>query len=193
MKLCVFCGASPGNSEEFTIQAKALGKELVSRDIGLVYGGGTVGLMGTLALTVHEAGGSVTGIIPEALKPREISGPGVGEVIVVQDMHTRKANMAELSNGFIAMPGGFGTFEELFEVITWAQLGIHNKPIGCLNVNDYFGPLQSLIENGISSGFIKENMRDLVIFESDPKQLVDRLLSHKPPESMIKWLTEKES
>lgn len=145
--------------------------------------------MGEISRTVHNNGGKVTGVIPSALCKREISGENIGEVIEVEDMHTRKAIMAERSQAFIAMPGGFGTFEELFEVITWAQLGIHDKPIGCLNINGYFDAFVSLVDNAINSGFIGESMRGLVIVESDPKTLVERILVHKQPGPEIVWLS----
>mmetsp|Transcript_74604 Transcript_74604/g.112412 ORF Transcript_74604/g.112412 Transcript_74604/m.112412 type:complete len:194 (+) Transcript_74604:3-584(+) len=185
--ICVFCGSSSGNDPVYTQKANELGKEFVKRNIGLVYGGGTVGLMGEISNTINNGGGKVTGVIPSALCKREISGENIGEVIIVKDMHTRKALMAEKSQAFIAMPGGFGTFEELFEVITWAQLGIHKKPIGCLNVKGYYDPFVVMVDNAINSGFISESMRDLVIVESEPVALLDKIIAHKPPESKIVW------
>ncbi len=144
--ICVFCGSSTGSKDVYRLAAETLGRELVSRGIRLVYGAGSVGLMGVLARTVHDRGGDVLGIIPEPLTTREMAGDSIGETIVVQTMHERKALMNEHSDAFIAMPGGFGTMDELFEAITWGQLGIHRKPIGLLNINRFFDPVLQWID-----------------------------------------------
>ncbi|WVZ69101.1 hypothetical protein U9M48_017939 [Paspalum notatum var. saurae] len=147
-RICVFCGSNPGNRAVFGDAALDLGKELVARGIDLVYGGGSVGLMGLIAQTVLDGGCSVLGVIPRALMPLEISGASVGKVKVVSDMHERKAEMARQSDAFIALPGGYGTMEELLEMITWSQLGIHDKPVGLLNVDGYYDPLLMLFDKG---------------------------------------------
>jgi len=185
--ICVFCGSQPGKDEAYAEAATTLGKHMAANGIGLVYGGGTVGLMGIIARTVDAEGGPVLGVIPRALSKREISGEGVGTVVEVDDMHTRKAKMAEAADAFIAMPGGFGTFEELFEVITWQQLGIHSKPIGCLSVNGYYEPLGALIAHAVKSGFIHERFLDLVVIDADPANLVKRLQEQRLPEAVITW------
>eukprot|EP00010_Vexillifera_abyssalis_P002865 CAMPEP_0201552110 /NCGR_PEP_ID=MMETSP0173_2-20130828/14125_1 /ASSEMBLY_ACC=CAM_ASM_000268 /TAXON_ID=218659 /ORGANISM="Vexillifera sp., Strain DIVA3 564/2" /LENGTH=160 /DNA_ID=CAMNT_0047962535 /DNA_START=136 /DNA_END=615 /DNA_ORIENTATION=- len=160
---------------------------MVKRNLSLVYGGGTIGLMGAVAHGVHDNGGKVKGIIPKSLAPREVSGLSIGEVVIVDTMHERKHLMAQDANAFVALPGGFGTLEELFEVITWQQLGIHTKPIGLLNVNDYYTPLLQFIESAIKSGFIGEKYRDCVISATTPEKLIEKLLAHKPPKSDIQW------
>lgn len=192
-RICVYCGASQGTRPDYLNAAAALGTELARRRIGLVYGGGSVGMMGAVAHAVVNAGGAVHGVIPAALKPKEISGGAVGHLEVVDSMHTRKARMAELSDGFIAMPGGFGTFEELFETITWSQLGIHAKPIGLLNVAGYFDPLCRMIEVAIAEGFIRLSYADLLVVSADPAELLDRLSTHRPPESLVQWVTKEET
>ncbi len=153
-RICVFCGSRPGGRDEYVDQARRLGELLTSRDIGLVYGGASVGLMGAVADAVLNAGGEVIGVIPEALAVKELAHQQVGDLRVVGSMHERKALMAELSDAFIALPGGFGTFEELFEMVTWAQLGMHRKPFGILNVAGFFDGLLALVDHAIEEGFI---------------------------------------
>jgi uncharacterized protein (TIGR00730 family) len=188
-RICVYCGASQGARPEYIEAAQALGAELARRSIGLIYGGGSVGMMGTIARSVHEGGGSVYGVIPQPLTPKELSGAPIGELEIVDTMHTRKARMAELADGFIAMPGGFGTLEELFETITWSQLGIHAKPIGLLNVAGYYDPLCQMIKLAIAEGFIRPAYTDLLVVSPEPIDLLDRLANHQPPRSIVQWVT----
>ena len=185
-RLCVFLGASHGRRPDYTEAAEMIGCLLARRGIGLVYGGGNVGLMGRLATAALEAGGEVIGVIPESLMGREVSGTriedlGATRLEIVDSMHTRKARMAELSDGFIALPGGYGTFEELFEILTWAQLGFHRKPIGILNTQGYFSPLIHLIDHSLEEGFIRPENRALVIDDTDPERLIQRLLETAIP------------
>ena len=185
-RLCVFLAASHGHRAPYGEAAEAVGRSLARRGIGLVYGGGNVGLMGRMAAAALEAGGEVIGVIPEALLGREVAGIpiedlGATRLEVVDSMHTRKARMAELSDGFLALPGGYGTYEELFEVVTWAQLGFHHKPIGLLNVEGYYDPLIALINHTLDEGFIRPRNRDLVIDERDVETLIDRIVAHVQP------------
>ncbi len=191
-RLCVYCGSSNGVRSTYLAAAQALGAELARRGIGLVYGGGSLGMMGAVARAVLEQGGSVVGVIPAPLAPKEISGPPLGKLEVVDSMHARKARMAELADGFIALPGGFGTLEELFETITWAQLGIHNKPIGLLNPAGYFDPLCRLVDHAVEQGFIRAEYRDLWVVDSDPGRLLDRLEVHRPPKPAVRWIRPEE-
>lgn len=176
-KICVFTGSRHGSRAEYTSAAKQLGRELVARDYGLVYGGGNVGLMTVIADTVLELNGHVTGVIPDSLVGREVAHRGLTELRVVQSMHERKAVMAELSDGFIAMPGGIGTMEEFFEVLSWAQLGLHEKPCALLNVGGYYDPLVQFMDHAVGEDFIKSKHRALLIVESDPAKLLDRFES----------------
>lgn len=185
-RLCVFLAASHGHRAGYGEAAEAVGRSLARRGMGLVYGGGNVGLMGRMAAAALEAGGEVIGVIPEALLGREVAGIpiedlGATRLEVVDSMHTRKARMAELSDGFLALPGGYGTYEELFEVVTWAQLGFHHKPIGLLNVEGYYDPLIALINHTLEEGFIRARNRDLVIDDTDVEALIDRILAHVQP------------
>jgi uncharacterized protein (TIGR00730 family) len=175
----------------FQEAAARLGGELVTRGLGLVFGGGSVGLMGVIADAVLDRGGEVIGVIPQALATKELLHLRVSDMRRVRDMHERKAVMAELADAFIALPGGFGTFEELFEVITWAQLGFHQKNIGLLNVDGYFGPLVTLVDHAIQSGFIKPAHRDLIFAERDPTTLLDKLQTHRLP-PVRRWLGPEE-
>lgn len=174
-RVCVFCGSRPGSDPRFHAAAVETGRELVRRGESLVYGGGSVGLMGVIADAVLEAHGEVIGVIPHALATKELLHPRVADMRLVVDMHARKALMAQLSDAFIAMPGGYGTFEELFEIITWRQLGLHAKPIGLLNVAGFFDPLVSLVDHAIESGFIRGAHRELIVVETTPAALLDRL------------------
>jgi uncharacterized protein (TIGR00730 family) len=191
-RVCVFCGSNPGTRPAYSITARALGAALVRRGLGLVYGGGGVGLMGILADTVLEAGGEVIGVIPEALVAREVAHHGLTELRVVGSMHERKALMAELADAFIALPGGFGTFEELCEAITWMQLGLHRKACSVLDVEDYYAPLLALFDHATAEGFVRPEHRALVIAESDPDRLLDRLEAFRPP-ALEKWLEREET
>ncbi|QDT23711.1 TIGR00730 family Rossman fold protein [Gimesia chilikensis] len=179
--ICVFCGSKSGSDPQYHESAQELGRLLAERNITLVYGGGSVGLMGIIADAVLAAGGKVIGVIPRQLATRELLHPGVEEMHVVEDMHTRKAKMAEFSDAFIAMPGGFGTLEELFEVVSWVQLGIYLKPIGLLNTSGFYDPLLNLVEHCIDTEFIKPKYRDLIIADETPATLVDHLEKHQLP------------
>lgn len=179
--ICVFCGSKSGSDPQYHESAQELGRLLAERNITLVYGGGSVGLMGIIADAVLAAGGKVIGVIPRQLATRELLHPGVEEMHVVEDMHTRKAKMAEFSDAFIAMPGGFGTLEELFEVVSWVQLGIYLKAIGLLNTSGFYDPLLNLVEHCIDTEFIKPKYRDLIIADETPATLVDHLEKHQLP------------
>ena len=192
-RVCVYCGASQGSRPDYINAASALGSEIARRGLGLVYGGGSLGMMGAVARATRDAGGDVHGVIPEGLKPKEISGAAIGHLEVVDTMHTRKARMAELASAFIAMPGGFGTFEELFETITWSQLGIHAKPIGLLNVAGYYDPICRMIEVAIAEGFVRPSYADLLVVSADPAELLDLLTTHRPPESIVQWMKKEET
>jgi uncharacterized protein (TIGR00730 family) len=173
--IAVYCGASFGADPVYADAARALAQVLVAHNIGLVYGGGKVGLMGTIADEVLRLGGEATGVIPRALVEREVGHAGLTRLFVVKDMHERKAMMAELSDGFIAMPGGMGTLEELFEMLTWSQLGIHAKPVGLLNVNGFYDGLVSFVGHLRTEGFVRAEHAGLMIVESTPEAIVRRL------------------
>lgn len=179
-RLCVFCGSNSGNRDVFSDAAIQLGNELVKRNIDLVYGGGSVGLMGLISQRVYDGGCHVLGIIPKALMPLEISGETVGEVRIVSDMHERKAAMAQEADAFVALPGGYGTMEELLEMITWAQLGIHKKPVGLLNVDGYYNSLLALFDNGVQEGFIKPGARNIVVSAPSAKELMMKMEHYTP-------------
>lgn len=186
-RICVFCGSSPGRLPDYERMATELGDQLVRHGYGLVYGGGQVGLMGTIARRVLDLGGEVIGVIPQTLTEREVAFEDVTQLHVVSSMHERKAMMNELSAAFVAMPGGFGTMEELFEVITWAQLGIHSKPFGLLDVAGFFEPLLAFLDHATSEGFIRPEYRAMVTSSSDPAELLDRLADWTAP-GPIRWL-----
>jgi uncharacterized protein (TIGR00730 family) len=190
-RVTVFCGSRIGVDPRYRELARALGRLLVQRGCGLVFGGGSVGLMGVVSDAVLEAGGEVIGVIPRSLATKELLHTGVPDMRVVDSMHDRKALMAELSDAFIALPGGFGTFEELFEVITWAQLGIHSKSVGLLNVGGFFDPLVRLIDHAIQEQFIKPQHRGLIVVEERPDVLLEQLERHRPPE-VRKWMSPEE-
>ena len=171
-KICVYCGSSRGEDSVYAKAAEALGKEIAYNNNTLVYGGAKIGLMGILANTVLAEGGSVIGVMPDNLADLEIAHDGLSELFLCQDMHARKKKMSELSDGFIAMPGGLGTLDEFFEIWTWAQLGIHSKPIGIFNVDSYFDPMIFFIEKAISAGFIKPGHTSSLIIEDQAKNLV---------------------
>ena len=173
-KICVFTGSRHGVRPEYTELAKQLGRELVARDFGLVYGGGNVGLMAVIANAVLESNGHVTGVIPNSLVSREVAHFGLSDLRVVDSMHERKALMAELSDGFIAMPGGIGTMEEFFEVLSWAQLGIHEKPCALLNICGYYDALIRFLDQAVAADFIKPKHRALLMVEGEPAKLLDR-------------------
>jgi len=174
-RVCVFCGSSAGNRPEYREAAEQLARELTRRHVGLVFGGGGVGLMGIVADAVLAAGGHVIGVIPHALVAREVGHKVLPDLRIVNSMHERKAMMAELSDAFIAMPGGFGTFEEFCEVVTWTQLGLHRKRCGLLNVSSFYDSLLSLFDRAVADGFLKPSNRDLVIASDNPAALLDGL------------------
>ena len=186
-RVCVFCGSSFGARDAYATVARALGAALVERGLGLVYGGASVGLMGTIADAVLAEGGEVIGVIPQALVDKEVAHGWLTDLRVVPSMHARKATMADLADGFIALPGGFGTLEELFEVLTWAQLGMHAKPCALLDVDGYFDGLLRFIDHGIDQGFIRPEHRSLILVDRSPDALLDRLAAYQPP-SLMKWL-----
>ena len=173
-QICVFTGSRHGAMPAYADAAKQLARCLVERGFGLVYGGGNVGLMNVIADAALELGGHVTGVIPDSLVSKEVAHLGLSDLRVVQSMHERKALMAELSNGFIAMPGGIGTMEELFEVLSWAQLGLHEKPCGLLNVAGYYNPLVEFLDRAVTQDFLKPKHRALLLVESEPAILLDR-------------------
>ena len=180
-RICVFCGSSPGARPEYTQAARRLGQTLVNRDMGLVYGGGRVGVMGAVANAVLEAGGDVTGVIPAGLFDAEVAFEGLSDLQVVPSMHERKALMMELSHAFIALPGGLGTFEEFLEVLTWAQLGLHQKPCGLLNVCQYFGWLMSFLDHAVGEQFIQSAHRSMLLVDESPDALLDKFEGYQPP------------
>lgn len=192
-RVCIFCGSSHGARETYDAAAAEMGRALVRRGLGLVFGGGCVGLMGTLADAVIEAGGEAIGVIPEALVAKELAHNGLTELRVVGSMHERKALMAELADGFIALPGGYGTLEEFCEVVTWVQLGLHQKPCGLLNVEDYYGPLLELFDRATTEEFIRPVHRSLVLVEKDPERLLDLLAQYQPPAPEKKWIERDET
>ena len=190
--VCVFCGSSSGKGVNHLKAAQQLGKLLAADNIDLVYGGGNVGIMGEIANTVLQFNGKVTGVIPEDLVIRECALHDVTDLRIVRSMHERKALMSELSDGFIAMSGGIGTLEELFEIWTWTQLGIHSKPIGILNVDNYFDKLIEFINEAVENEFVMKKYLDMVIFDSDPENLLFKMKEFKPVE-VRKWTDSKNS
>jgi hypothetical protein len=190
-RLCVFCGSSTGNRPEYGAAAETLGDILVQRGIELVYGGGKIGLMGILADRVLERGGRVIGVIPESLMAYEVGHRGLTELRIVGSMHERKAMMSDLSDGFIALPGGFGTIEEFCEVVTWSQLGIQSKPCGLLNVESYFDPLLDLFDHAMREEFVHKENRRLVLDDKGPVRLLEKMAAFKP-EPVPKWIGRDE-
>jgi uncharacterized protein (TIGR00730 family) len=192
-RLCVFCGSSPGASPAYGDAAEELGRLLVTEGIGLVYGGGKVGLMGRLADAVLAEGGEVTGVMPEALVAKEIGHPGLDDLRVVGSMHERKALMADLSDGFVALPGGLGTVEELFEVYTWSQLGLHLKPCALLDVEGYYEGIATFLSHAVEERFLREDHREMLIVEGDPRTLIERLRRFEPAAVVPKWIDREET
>ncbi|MBK7704285.1 MAG: TIGR00730 family Rossman fold protein [Acidobacteria bacterium] len=188
--ITVFCGSNSGFRSEYAEAAKRLGNLFVSDGIRLVYGGGKVGLMGVIADEVMRGGGTVVGIIPDSLERKEVGHREVTELLVVDSMHERKAMMAEFADGFIAMPGGIGTFEEFFEILTWAQLGFHNKPCGILNIAGYYDGLLALCDNAVTEGFLRREHRQLIIEDSDPELLLSKMKEFEPTH-LEKWLQKE--
>lgn len=185
--LCVYCGSSPGRLEGYAASTQALATALVERDIGLVYGGASVGLMGLLADAVLAEGGRVIGVIPESLVQKEVAHHGLTELKVTQSMHERKMLMADLSDGFIALPGGIGTLEEIFEIWTWAQLGLHAKPCGLLNVAGYYDKLAAFLDHTEAEAFLQPAHRAMLHIERSPAQLIERFSAHVPPPT-TRWM-----
>ena len=184
--VCVFAGSQVGADPLFAQQARQLGILLVKNGWGLVYGGGSVGLMGEIADSVLDSGGKVIGVIPGFLATKELLHTGLTETITTEDMHSRKAKMAELADAFIALPGGLGTFEEMFEVLTWAQLGVHQKPIGLLNVAGFYDPVLSLVEHAIELGFVSQEHRELLEASESAEELINLLRCKKMPQ-LPRW------
>jgi uncharacterized protein (TIGR00730 family) len=189
--LCVFCGSSPGADSAYADAARELGGELAARGIRLVYGGGSVGLMGVVADAALERGGDVLGVITESLLEREVGHPGLPALEVVRTMHERKALMADAASAFAMLPGGFGTFDEFFEAVTWTQLGIHAKPCGVLDVNGYFTPLRAMLDTATGERFVSADHRGLVIFADSPQSLLAKLAGWEPV-ATGKWLDRDE-
>jgi uncharacterized protein (TIGR00730 family) len=181
-RLCVFCGTNAGSRPDYSAAARELGQLLADEGIELVYGGASVGIMGELADSVQEHGGHVTGIIPQQLMQKEAAHLGIPDLIVVASMHQRKSQMADMSDGFIALPGGIGTLEGFFEILTWGQLGIHSKPCGVLNVAGYFDDLTSFLDHAVKEGFLTEQHRATIMVESDARRLLDKMAAYTPPE-----------
>lgn len=185
--ICVFAGSNLGLNPEYEKMAQVLGKELAARDLDLVYGGSNVGLMGCVANTILTCGGKAIGVMPTGLFRGEMVHTGLTELHEVRDMHERKGKMTELADAFIALPGGYGTFEEVFEVVSWGQLGIHSKPIGLLNIAGYYNPLMDMVTRAVDDGFIPSTHAQYLICESEPSKLLDRLNGYMPPAYTNKW------
>jgi uncharacterized protein (TIGR00730 family) len=192
-RACVFCGSSPGARPQYTEATEDLGSLFVQHGITLVYGGASVGLMGRLADTVLSEGGEAVGVIPRALVEREIAHLGLTELHVVDSMHERKALMADLSDAFVALPGGLGTLDELFEVYTWAQLGLHRKPCGLLNVEGYYQDLADFLDHAVGERFVRDEHRDMLIVEEDPARMLERLQGFDPATLTPKWIDREET
>jgi uncharacterized protein (TIGR00730 family) len=185
--ICIFCGSSHGFAPEYALMAREMGRAIAARGWTLVYGGGNVGLMGVVADAALAAGGKVIGVIPEALLARELGHRGITELRVVDTMHERKAMMADLADAFIALPGGIGTFEEFFEVLTWAQLGIHRKPCGLLNTRGYYQPMMDLLGMAVNEGFLRAEHQGMVLTAERVEDLLAKLETHQPPQT-AKWI-----
>jgi uncharacterized protein (TIGR00730 family) len=192
-RVCVFCGSSPGARPAYAEAAEELATLLVAGGIGVVYGGGGVGLMGKLADAVLAQGGEITGVIPHALVDREIGHSGVHDMRTVGSMHERKALMAELSDAFVALPGGIGTLEELVEVFTWSQLGLHRKPCGLLDVEGYYEELAAFLDHAVRERFLREEHRSTLIVERDPAALLERMTAYRPDAIQPKWIDRNET
>jgi len=191
-RISVFCGSRDGSRSSYVQAAEALGRALLQRGIGLVYGGGGVGMMGRISETVKSGGGEIIGIIPNALLAREAGRNDIGELRIVRSMHERKAIMVEISDGFIAIPGGFGTFEEFCEIVTWAQLGLHAKPVGLLNVDSYFDPLIAQFDRAVTEEFAYPENRALILHETNPDRLLDLMEAYNPPK-IEQWIDPDEA
>ena len=186
-RLAVFCGSNPGARPEYVEGARALGRLLCERGIGVVYGGSSVGMMAALADAVLDDLGDIIGVIPKMLVEREVAHRTLTDLRIVDSMHERKALIAELSDGFVALPGGIGTLEEFFEIWTWAQLGVHQKPCGLLNIAGYFDPLLRCLDRAVEEKFVRNVHRSMVVVESEPQRLLERFESYEPP-NVVKWI-----
>ncbi len=190
--VCVFCGSSMGESDAYAEGARAMGREIARRGLSVIYGGGSVGLMGVLADAALEAGGQVHGVIPAALEAKEVGHKGLTRKDVVATMHERKARMAELADAFVAMPGGIGTYEEIFEIWTWAQLGIHHKPLGFYDVDGFYAELLHFVDKATRHGFIREQHRHMALMDTRPGALLDKLQAYVPT-STPKWMEQAQT
>ncbi|MEP0807299.1 MAG: TIGR00730 family Rossman fold protein [Chloroflexota bacterium] len=189
--ICVFCGSSDAVHPDYLSAARTMGRLLAERGIQLIYGGGKTGLMGAVADGVLEAGGSVIGVIIPSMNTKSLAHDGLTRMDVTPDMHARKARMHELADAYIALPGGFGTFDELFETVTWAQTGAHEKPVGLLNVRNYYAPLLAAIDHAVQEGFIFQEHRDALFCDSDPNKLLDAMAEYNHPHEAVKrWMRE---
>jgi uncharacterized protein (TIGR00730 family) len=186
--VCVFCGSATGTNPTYALAARELGAELASRSLSLIYGGGRIGLMGEVAMATTQRGGRVIGVIPELLSQKEIAYEEATELLIVDSMHTRKALMADRADAFLALPGGYGTCDELFEILTWAQLGIHAKPVGVLNVGGFFSPLLAWLDHIAQEGLLKAKHRELLLVRDTVPELLDALAIWQPAEPTVKWL-----
>lgn len=191
-RICVFCGSNPGVRPAYAEAAVELAHHLVNLGIAIVYGGGNIGLMGILADTAMAAGGEVIGVIPHALFAKEVGHTGVTDLRIVSSMHERKALMADLADGFIAMPGGWGTFDEFCEILTWAQLGLHNKPCGILNTANYYDTLLAMFDHSVAEGFLKPEYRSLVIAAPDPVDLIQQMIDYRAP-ARDSWIDKSQT
>lgn len=189
-RVAVFCGSKAGDSPVFLEAATSFGRALAANGLDLVYGGAHHGLMGAMASAVLEGGRHVIGVVPRGLARQEFAHPGLSEHVVVDDMYTRKAMMAAKADAFVALPGGFGTMDELFDMLTAAQVGLHTKPIGLLDLDGFYGPLLSWITHALQRGFIPSGLKDLLLVRSEPAELVRALLTHQPPPSALRWIKE---
>jgi uncharacterized protein (TIGR00730 family) len=185
--ICVFCGANAGLNPAYATAAQSFAREMVARDVGLVYGGGSVGLMGIVARTVLEGGGRVTGVIPRALTTRELAGESIGDLLVVDTMAERKERMLTLADAFVALPGGLGTMDELFEALTWGQLGIQSKSVALLNVLGFFDPLLAWYDHALAEGFIRPQHRHMLLSGDSPAALLDAMAHHEVPAGLVQW------
>ncbi len=191
-RVCIFCGSRLGNRPIYRLHAQRLAQLLAERGIGIVYGGGSIGLMGVVADAALEAGGDVIGVIPEVLMAREFAHPSLTRLHVVRTMHERKALMSDLADGFVALPGGFGTLDELFEIVTWAQLGIHAKPVVLLNTANYYAQLLAGLRHAVEEGFIAPEHLGLLAVTDDPEEAVEALLTFRPTVAAPRWVGREE-